>query len=90
MKAYKFVVSGKVQGVGFRYFTKKTADKLKILGWVMNQIDGRVQGFIQGDELQIDKMKLSLKNDLPFGRVDKLVLTEFPIDSTLIDFKIKH
>ena len=43
-------VSGLVQGVFFRYFTKKTADKLNLKGWVKNLDDGRVEILAEGDE----------------------------------------
>ncbi len=50
-----FTVSGRVQGVGFRNWTQKTAQKMNISGWVRNLSDGRVEIKAQGsetDELQ--------------------------------------
>jgi acylphosphatase len=44
------VIKGKVQGVGFRHFTKTTADKLGIKGWVRNNPDGSVEVIAEGDE----------------------------------------
>ena len=43
-------VSGRVQGVGFRWFTSMTAARLKLTGWVRNREDGDVEMEVQGDE----------------------------------------
>jgi acylphosphatase len=43
-----FLVSGRVQGVSFRFYTKKTAEKYRIAGWVRNLVDGRVEVMAQG------------------------------------------
>ena len=44
-----FRVSGKVQGVGFRFFVKSTAQGLGLTGWVKNHSDGSVVGIAEGD-----------------------------------------
>ncbi len=44
-----FRISGKVQGVGFRYFVKTTAQGLGLQGWVKNHSDGSVIGVAEGD-----------------------------------------
>ena len=51
-----FIVEGRVQGVYFRAYTKDTADRLGLSGWVRNLADGRVEGCIEGEEGQIQKM----------------------------------
>ena len=43
-------VSGRVQGVGFRWFTSITAARLNLTGWVRNREDGDVEMEVQGDE----------------------------------------
>ena len=43
-------VSGRVQGVGFRWFTSMTAARLNLTGWVRNREDGDVEMEVQGDE----------------------------------------
>lgn len=50
-------ITGRVQGVGFRYFTRKNADLLNLTGWVRNMPDGSVEVFIYGDEDSVDKME---------------------------------
>ena len=47
--ARHIVVSGRVQGVGFRFSTRYTAERLGITGWVRNLPDGRVEVHLQGE-----------------------------------------
>lgn len=47
-KSYRFVVTGRVQGVFFRQSTKQQADELGLSGWVRNRDDGAVEGVVHG------------------------------------------
>lgn len=49
-------ISGNVQGVGFRHYTKVNAKELNIKGWVRNLSDGRVEVLLQGDESDLNTM----------------------------------
>jgi acylphosphatase len=62
-------ISGRVQGVGFRHFTKTNARKLGLSGWVRNLPDGRVEVLIQGSSGQVDKMMHLLKKGPPASSV---------------------
>lgn len=55
-------ISGRVQGVGFRHFTRKNAESLGITGWVKNLPDGRVEAVFQGSEEQIEELIQRCKN----------------------------
>lgn len=57
----KITFYGKVQGVGFRYFSSKFAKKLKITGWVKNNEDGTVTLVAQGEEKNIEALINYLK-----------------------------
>lgn len=48
-----FLISGRVQGVGFRAFVRMEAENLQIQGWVRNLQDGRVEALVTGAENQI-------------------------------------
>lgn len=49
-------ISGKVQGVGYRFSTRQQAQKLGINGWVSNLPDGRVEAVLAGDRRAIEQM----------------------------------
>ena len=50
------VISGKVQGVGFRYWMKNLANKNNINGWVKNKMSGDVEALIIGEEKDVQKL----------------------------------
>ena len=54
--ARRIVVSGRVQGVGFRFSTRYTAERLGITGWVRNLPDGRVEVHLQGEARAMGEM----------------------------------
>jgi len=56
MKQIHVLVSGFVQGVGFRRFVRHHARKIGVVGWVRNLQDGRVEAVMQGDEKQLLRM----------------------------------
>ena len=75
--ARRFVISGRVQGVGFRWFTKDTALREGVAGWVRNLPDGRVEALIEGDEEAVTRVERALRNGPPGARVHTVnVITE--------------
>ncbi len=56
MKAFKAIVSGKVQGVWFRDSTRSEANKLNLVGWVRNLSDGTVEVCAEGNESELQKL----------------------------------
>ena len=50
------LISGRVQGVFFRDFTRRAAEEREILGWVMNTRDGRVEAVFEGEKEKIKDM----------------------------------
>lgn len=48
MQTVRLVISGRVQGVGFRYYFERTAQQHGVTGWVRNRRDGDVEALIQG------------------------------------------
>ena len=69
-------VSGRVQGVNFRWNTKIVADKLGIKGWVRNLPDGRVEMVAEGDDKDIEKFLNYVKKGPALARVDKVEIKE--------------
>ena len=85
-------ISGRVQGVGFRFFTKTKAKELSLSGWVCNLSDGRVETVIIGDKGKMDEMIKWLYHPSPLARVDKVEVKDKKIvnkDSFGDDFTIR-
>ena len=55
VQAHVFI-SGKVQGVGYRYYTSRQAQYLKLNGWVKNLPDGRVEAVFEGKRPMVERM----------------------------------
>lgn len=56
VSARRWLVSGRVQGVGFRYFVQHTATSLGVRGWARNLDDGRVEVFGMGSEASLNEL----------------------------------
>jgi len=72
-------VTGRVQGVGFRWFAKETADSLGLAGWVRNREDGSVEAEAQGSDAKLDEFVAALKTGNPAARVDKIETQPAPV-----------
>lgn len=58
--ARRFLISGRVQGVGFRYFLDAHATAEGLHGWVRNLPDGRVEALLEGDKDSVDRVEAAL------------------------------
>jgi acylphosphatase len=68
-----FLVQGRVQGVGFRWFVHREASELELCGWVRNTEDGDVEVVVAGDEHSLTELRTSLKRGPRGSRVDKVI-----------------
>lgn len=83
------IISGRVQGVGFRYFTYRTAKSLEIKGWVQNLSDGTVETVISGSKKNVSNMIGKLKEGPPSADVRDIEEVEKPANTDhLEDFSI--
>ena len=76
MKMVHIIVTGRVQGVGFRYFTVRCANYLSLCGWVRNLPDGSVETAIQGQVEKIEEMIGLLKQGPGAANVSGLEIEE--------------
>ncbi len=90
MKYIHVFVTGRVQGVFFRAFTKKSADDCDIKGWVRNLPDGRVEAFACGDKEKIDTFITQLKKGPPASRVENIEILAADAKEEFSDFSILH
>jgi acylphosphatase len=72
-QAKRYLVSGMVQGVGFRYFTQAAAEKLRIGGFVRNLRDGRVEVFAIGTPQQHQELRAILERGPRFSSVTEVL-----------------
>ncbi len=79
MKAYKIIVSGRVQGVGFRFFSQQEAQGLNLHGTVRNQSDGTVLIYVQGEDEPLMNFLSWLHQGPKTSKVEQLEYLEIPI-----------
>jgi acylphosphatase len=86
-----FLIKGRVQGVGFRWFVHREASELDLRGWVRNTEEGEVEIVAHGTEADLAELRASLRRGPRGSRVDRLIehhleeseaagLTSFRID----------
>lgn len=75
----RFLISGRVQGVGFRWFAHDVATRQGVTGWVRNLDDGRVEALVEGEAEDVTRVERALRSGPGGARVDDVaVVTEEP------------
>lgn len=83
-------VSGRVQGVGFRFITQQIAIEYGLTGWVQNQSDGTVELEVEGQESKVNEFISVLKNGFnEFIIVDDVTMNKSDIEKGYNEFSIK-
>jgi acylphosphatase len=75
----RYLISGRVQGVGFRYFVARLADALALAGWTRNLPDGRVEVVARGEASKLGQLEEVLRTGPRSARVsavDKFVISD--------------
>ncbi len=82
-----FRIQGRVQGVGFRWWTRRVAGDLGLRGVVLNRTDGSVEVHAAGDRESVERFEAQLGDGPPGSRVDGVerVLSDRPLP---VDFEI--
>lgn len=70
--ARRLEISGRVQGVGFRYFVTRCARQQGLRGWVRNRSDGSLEALLIGEEAAVATVTEQCRRGPPMGRVDRL------------------
>ena len=85
----RFRITGRVQGVGFRAWTRDRARELGLRGWVRNEADGAVTGVMAGPEAAVAGMVEALDDGPRFARVDRLEMADWA-DDPGVGFEIRR
>jgi acylphosphatase len=85
----RYVVRGRVQGVGFRFFVEREAHMLGVAGWVRNNYDGTVEVLAMGSREQLTGLRSRLREGPRAARVDAVDESEAKLDPGLSTFRIE-
>ncbi|HZQ21172.1 MAG TPA: acylphosphatase [Terriglobales bacterium] len=88
-EAKNFIVRGRVQGVGFRWFVEREARTLGIAGWVRNRADGTVEVLAIGSKEQLSNLHSRLRQGPRAARVDEVEVEEAQPVEGLGTFRIE-
>ena len=87
---YHITVHGRVQGVGYRYFTQMKVSQFGITGWVKNLSEGGVEIVAVGEKENLEQFMESLQVGNPFSKVTDVNFTEIENTEPFHSFKIKY
>lgn len=89
IEARRFLVRGRVQGVGFRWFVEREAHILGLAGWVRNNADGAVEVLAQGTAEQVNSLRDRLQQGPRAARVDRVDESSANLTQGLKTFRIE-
>ncbi|GAI13320.1 unnamed protein product [marine sediment metagenome] len=89
IKTYKAVLSGRVQGVGFRYFVESISSKYDISGYVRNTFGGKVEVVCQGEEEDLKQFVDEVKKGPAFSVITDVKIEEIKDSEKYSIFDIK-
>ena len=90
MLQYEINITGRVQGVGYRYYTQKQAKILNLNGWVRNTVDGGVLVVVQGEKAAIETFVDYLWAGPPLSSVKSIAKAEMQIVKEFSDFEVRY
>ena len=89
LETRRFLVTGRVQGVGFRWFVEREARTLGLAGWVRNNLDGSVEVLASGTHEQLSALRSRLRQGPRAARVDHVEESEARSSADLKTFRIE-
>ena len=87
--ARRFVVSGRVQGVGFRYFALDAARREGLHGYVTNNDDGTVEAVAEGEAEAVERFERALRRGPSHARVERVTVDEMEPAMMSTGFEIR-
>lgn len=83
------LVSGRVQGVGFREFVRRSAERFGVCGYAKNLVSGEVEVVADGSKLALDEFLVLLEKGPPAGRVDRVQIDKHEFGGEYTGFDIR-
>lgn len=87
--ARRFLISGRVQGVGFRYYAEEVAAREGVTGWVRNLPDGRVEAYVEGEAEAVTRVERALRQGPRSARVESVEVDTQEPSGMFLDFTIR-
>jgi acylphosphatase len=87
--ARRFIVSGRVQGVGFRYFALDAGRREGLHGYVMNRDEGTVEAVAEGEAHAVERFERALRRGPSRSRVEHVRVEEMEPELTTTGFEIR-
>lgn len=87
--AKRLLVSGHVQGVGFRFFVQERAAVEGLHGWVRNLPDGRVEALLEGDDESVARVERAIGRGPAGARVDRVIVEDVSPSRRATGFSIR-
>ena len=89
MPTLELRITGRVQGVGFRYALRDEANRLAVSGWVRNRSDGSVQALAQGSPEAVEALLAWARRGPPGSRVSEVIATALQNAQACAGFEIR-
>jgi acylphosphatase len=87
--ARRYVIAGRVQGVGFRWFAHDVAAREGIHGWVRNMADGSVEVMAEGESAAVDRLEAAVRRGPSSARVERFDVEDHAPAGRTTGFEIR-
>ena len=87
--ARRFAVTGRVQGVGFRYFVQEAADREGVTGYVRNLPDGSVEAYVEGEAEAVTRVERAIRRGPGGAHIRNVNVDDEEPAGTYREFSIK-
>jgi acylphosphatase len=87
--ARRFGVTGRVQGVGFRYFIQEAADREGVTGYVRNLPDGSLEAYVEGEAEAVTRVERAIRRGPGGARVNNVNVDDEEPAGAYREFSIK-
>ncbi|NLE99630.1 MAG: acylphosphatase [Anaerolineales bacterium] len=90
IRRLRVVVRGRVQGVNFRHYTLRAAQRLGVTGWVINRRDGTVETVAEGPSAALERFRASVAEGPPNAFVAQVDVEWGPATGEFSDFRVRY